>query len=46
LLEAMHLPPTTKLRVASVFGRPLPRTAHTVDEVLRVALRQRPSYPT
>lgn len=42
LLEAMHLPPTTKLRVASVFGRPLPRTAHTVDEVLRAALRQRP----
>jgi outer membrane protein TolC len=43
LLEAMDLPPTTKLRVASVFGRPLPpRTTHTVDEVLRVALRQRP----
>ena len=32
-----------KLRVASVFGRPLPQhTAHTVDEVLREALRQRP----
>jgi outer membrane protein TolC len=43
LLEAMDLPPTTKLRVASVFGRPLPQhTAHAVDEALREALRQRP----
>ena len=43
LLEAMGLPPTTKLRVASVSERPLPpRTAHTVDGVLREALRRRP----
>jgi outer membrane protein TolC len=43
LLEAMDLPPTTKLRVASVSGRPLPpHTAHTVDDVLREALRNRP----
>ena len=43
LLEAMDLPPTAKLRVASVSGRPLPpHTAHTVDEVLREALRRRP----
>ena len=43
LLEAMDLPPTTKLRVASASGRPLPpRTAHTVDDVLRGALRRRP----
>ena len=43
LLEAMDLPPTTKLRVASVSGRPLPpRTAHTVGDVLREALRRRP----
>ncbi|HZZ22924.1 MAG TPA: TolC family protein [Roseiarcus sp.] len=43
LLEAMDLPPTTKLRVASVSGRPLPPlTAHTIDDVLREALRRRP----
>ena len=43
LLEAMDLPPTTKLRVASASGRPLPpHTAHTVDDVLREALRRRP----
>jgi outer membrane protein TolC len=43
LLEAMDLPPTTKLRVASVSGRPLPpHTSHTVDDVLRAALRNRP----
>src|SRR5262252_1494831 len=43
LLEAMGLPPTTKLRVASVSERPLPpRTARTVDGVLREALRRRP----
>ena len=43
LLEAMDLPPTTKLRVASAAGRPLPpRTAHDIDDVLREALRRRP----
>jgi outer membrane protein TolC len=43
LLEAMDLPPTTKLRVASASGRPLPpHTSHTVDDVLRQALRSRP----
>ncbi|HXZ14703.1 MAG TPA: TolC family protein [Roseiarcus sp.] len=43
LLEAMDLPPTTKLRVASMSGRPLPpRTAHTVADVLREALLRRP----
>jgi outer membrane protein TolC len=43
LLQAMDLPPTTRLRVASVFGRPLPpHTAHTVGDVLREALRRRP----
>jgi outer membrane protein TolC len=43
LLEAMDLPPTTKLRVASVSGRQLPpHTSHTVDEVLKEALRRRP----
>jgi outer membrane protein TolC len=43
LLEAMDLPPTTKLRVASVSGRRLPpHTAHTIDDVLRQALRSRP----
>ena len=43
LLEAMDLPPTTKLRVASASGRPLPpRTAHIVDDVLREALQRRP----
>jgi outer membrane protein TolC len=43
LLEAMDLPPTTKLRVASAYGRPLPpRTAQTIDEMLRQALRSRP----
>jgi outer membrane protein TolC len=43
LLEAMDLPPTTKLRVASVSGRPLPSgTSHTVDGLLRGALRRRP----
>jgi outer membrane protein TolC len=42
LLEAMDLPPTTKLRVASAARRPLPRTTQPVDEVLREALRQRP----
>ncbi len=43
LLEAMDLPPTTKLRVASVSGRALPpHTAHTIDDVLRQALRSRP----
>jgi outer membrane protein len=43
LLEAMDLPPTTKLRVASVSGRPLPpRTARTIDDVLQEALRRRP----
>jgi outer membrane protein TolC len=43
LLEAMDLPPTTKLRVASVSGRALPpHTAHTVDDVLKEALRRRP----
>ena len=47
LLEAMDLPPTTKLRVASVSGRPLPPlTAHTVDDVLREALRRRPDLLT
>jgi outer membrane protein TolC len=39
----MDLPPTTKLRVADASARPLPpRTARTVDDVLSVALRQRP----
>ena len=43
LLAAMDLPPTTKLRVAGASERPLPpRTAHTVDDVLSEALRQRP----
>jgi outer membrane protein len=43
LLEAMDLPPTTKLRVASAAGRPLPpRTARTIDDVLQDALRRRP----
>jgi outer membrane protein len=43
LLEAMDLPPTTKLRVASAAGRPLPpRTARTIDDVLQEALRRRP----
>jgi outer membrane protein TolC len=43
LLDAMDLPPTMKLRVASASERPLPpRTAHTIDEVLRGALRRRP----
>jgi outer membrane protein TolC len=43
LLEAMDLPPTTKLRVASVSGRPLPsNTGRTVDDVLKQALRSRP----
>ena len=37
------MPPTTKLRVASASGRPLPpHTAHTVDDVLSEALRRRP----
>jgi outer membrane protein len=43
LLAAMDLPPTTKLRVAGASTRPLPpRTARTVDDVLREALRRRP----
>jgi outer membrane protein TolC len=43
LLEAMDLPPTTKLRVASAYTRPLPpRTAQTIDDMLRQALRSRP----
>jgi outer membrane protein TolC len=43
LLEAMDLPPTTKLRVAGAYGRPLPpRTSRTVDDVLKEALRSRP----
>jgi outer membrane protein TolC len=43
LLQAMDLPPTTKLRVASAFGRPLaPHTADTVGDVLREALLRRP----
>jgi outer membrane protein TolC len=42
LLAAMDLQPTTKLRVAAASERPLPRTARTVDDVLRDALRQRP----
>src|SRR6516165_160340 len=43
LLAAMDLPPTTKLRVAGASERPLPpRIAHTVDDVLSDALRQRP----
>jgi outer membrane protein len=43
LLEAMDLPPTTKLRVASAAGRPLPpRTAHDVQGMLREALLRRP----
>jgi outer membrane protein len=43
LLEAMDLPPTTKLRVASAAGRPLPpHTTHIVDDVLREALSRRP----
>ena len=43
LLEAMDLPPTAKLRVASVSGRPLPSgTSHTVEDVLKEALRNRP----
>jgi outer membrane protein TolC len=43
LLAAMDLPPTTKLRVADASARPLPpRTARTVENVLGVALRQRP----
>jgi outer membrane protein len=42
LLEAMDLPPTTKLRVASVSERLLaPSTAQTVDDVLKEALRRR-----
>jgi outer membrane protein TolC len=43
LLAAMDLPPTTRLRVADASARSLPpRTARTVDNVLRDALRQRP----
>jgi outer membrane protein TolC len=43
LLAAMDLPPTTKLRVADAFERPLPaRTVRSVDNVLSDALRQRP----
>jgi outer membrane protein TolC len=43
LLEAMDLPPTTKLRVTSLSGRPLPsNTGRTVDDVLKQALRNRP----
>src|SRR5713101_8597642 len=43
LLAAMDQPPTTELRVADATTRPLPsRTARTVDDVLRDALRQRP----
>ncbi len=43
LLAAMDLPPTTKLRVADASVRPLPpRTARSVDNVLRDALRLRP----
>ena len=43
LLAAMDLPPTTKLHVADASARPLPlRTAHTVDDVLGAALRNRP----
>ena len=43
LLEAMDLPPTMKLRVASASERLLaPGTAHTVDDVLKEALRRRP----
>jgi outer membrane protein TolC len=43
LLSAMSLPPTTKLRVVDPSERPLPpRTARTVDAVLKEALRRRP----
>jgi outer membrane protein TolC len=43
LLDAMDLPPTKKLRVASAAGRPLPpHTAHDIDDVLQEALRHRP----
>jgi outer membrane protein TolC len=43
LLEAMDLPPTTKLTVENASGRPLPpRTAHTVDDMLHDALQRRP----
>ena len=43
LLAAMDLPPTTKMRVADATERPLPkRTALSVDDVLREALRRRP----
>ena len=42
LLTAMDLPPTTKLRIADSFKRPLPpRISRTVDEVLSEALRDR-----
>ena len=43
LLAAMGLPPTTKLRVADSFARPLPRgLSKTVDTMMHDALKQRP----
>src|SRR5262249_8855064 len=43
LLSAMHLPPTTKLRMADASTQPLPpRIASTVNEVLNEALYRRP----
>ena len=43
LLAAMELPPTTTLHVADASARPLPpRTARTVDDMLREALQRRP----
>jgi outer membrane protein len=42
LLEAMDLPPTTKLSVASASERPLPQnTSGTVDDLLNLALLHR-----
>jgi outer membrane protein TolC len=43
LLAALHVDPTTNLRIADVSQRPLPtRTARAVDDVLKDALRRRP----
>jgi outer membrane protein len=43
LLEAMDLPPTTKLHLATASDRPLPpRTARTVEQMLQDALQRRP----
>ena len=43
LLEAMSLPPTTRIQVQDSSGFAVPRqTVRTVDELMRDALRQRP----